>query len=313
MGITKFPYGVSSWGIPQTGNDTRNLGMWGDVLFVDGDNGSDGNAGDDPTTAKSTIGGAISAASAQDVIYVRGRGPGTDATDPQRYAENNITIPYAKYGLAVIGTTANAVNPFYCQIRGSAAGSIMTVRAPNCAIENLAFNKGSATTGLIRLEGDNGTSTTAWGTVIANCHFRNASSIANSGIVFNAGSYNSIMNCEFEACQSGIFIQSGSNYPVRSPKIYNCAFRGDNDSTVAGPNISGDGVIYEIDIKNCTFGIKPTGTFISFSAATMTGLISDCMFSHTAITVSDGGTDIDCHDNVKVAGCQDETGDTIDV
>lgn len=304
--LTGHPNGISSFGIPIApgiGN------MFGNVWFVDGNAGLDGNDGKSTSRPVATVGKAISLASKQDTIYINGLGPVvTDMTDPNAYSEQ-LTIPVGKYGMKLVGAGANRHNPFYTQIKGSAAGRIIEIKAPGTVIENLDFNKGSATTGMIYFNGDNGTTAMAWGCVIANCHIRNANSEGNAGIKFFAGSYNTIVDCIFEACATGIYVASGGTFPVRSPRIERCSFLGANQAAVTGPNIGSTGVIYELLVKDCTFERKPTGKYIVFSESTMYGEITNCWFGHgSSITPSDGGSEIDVHAQVKVDGCMDDSG-----
>jgi len=60
MGLTNFPNGVSSFGIPQVGEGIP--ATFGNVWFVDADSGSDANSGKSMTKAFATIGKAITSA-----------------------------------------------------------------------------------------------------------------------------------------------------------------------------------------------------------------------------------------------------------
>src|SRR4030042_3857713 len=103
MGLTNFPKGVSSFGIPIIGSGPGyGMDYGSTVYFVDDKNGSDSNAGTSPEAAFDTIGAAITAANAWDVIYIAPKAwtslefsyPGLNTA----YAESN-TITYAKAGL----------------------------------------------------------------------------------------------------------------------------------------------------------------------------------------------------------------------
>ena len=74
MSITRFPHGVSSFGVPITGSSEYGVPL-GKIWFVDTTNGSDGNSGLDPTQAFATIQKAITTQIAQtsglgDIIYI---------------------------------------------------------------------------------------------------------------------------------------------------------------------------------------------------------------------------------------------------
>ena len=74
MGLTNFPYGITSFGIPMLGG--QGLSMPGTSYFVDSVYGSDGNDGKSMSKAFSTILKAYSACTSgkNDVIYVIGNG-----------------------------------------------------------------------------------------------------------------------------------------------------------------------------------------------------------------------------------------------
>ncbi|MCK4824838.1 hypothetical protein KA005_54305, partial [bacterium] len=199
----------------------------------------------------------------------------------------------------------NPRNPFYTQIKANAAGWGVEIRAVSTLIENLDFNKGSATTGIIHFSGDNGTTHMGWGSLVSNCHIRNASSGANAGVTMYGGSYNTIYDTIFEACHTGVRIQSGGTFPIRSLKIQKCSFKGSNASAVGGDNIADIGascIVYELEIDDCRFEREPTGTFITLTTNTY-GLISKCHFGHAGITVS---SEIVIPATVFLAECYDD-------
>ncbi len=55
---------------------------------------------------------------------------------------------------------------------GAGSTAMLTVRSPGCLIANLGFNGASSTGGGILLD-DDGSTKTAFGTTIVNCHFKN--------------------------------------------------------------------------------------------------------------------------------------------
>lgn len=286
---------------------------WQDVWYADGDNGDDGYSGRGPADSKASISAAITAAAAQDIIYVRPRLPvATDMTDPTPYAEN-LVIPVAKYGLSIIGAGNNPRNPFYSQVKPDTAGFGVKIQAVSTLIENLDFNKGTSSTGLIYFSGDVNTTDMGWGSLIANCHLRNASSAANASVMMYGGSYNTIYNCDFEACHTGVVIQSGGTYPIRSLRIEDCRFKGANEAAVAGENIKDIGaacIVYELEILRCYFERLPTGKFINLTANTY-GLIADCQFGDADVTCWTSGKDINIPTTVFISGCYDESGTMI--
>lgn len=285
---------------------------WSKVFFVDGDHGTAGGQATSPDTAITTTTAALLLASDGDVIYVRQRAPKADATDPTSYDEN-LTIPYAKYGMSIIGTGNNPHNPFYTQIKANAAGYGVKIQAPSTTIENIDFNRGSATTGMIYFSGDVNTTDMGWGCLLSNCHLRNANGAANAGVMMYGGSYNTLYNIDFEACHTGVVIQSGGTYPIRSLRIENCRFKGANEAAVGGNNIQDVGVsciVYELEIIHCHFERKPTGKFIELSTNTY-GIISDCYYGDTGITIATDGSDVTVPITVFNTGCHDYSGSTL--
>ena len=278
---------------------------WNNVWYVDGDNGNTGYSGRGPADAKALISQAITAGAAQDIIYVRPRLPvQTDATDPTPY-EENLVIPFAKWGMSIIGAGNNPHNPFYTQVKANAAGFGVKIQAVSTLIENLDFNRGSATTGMIYFSGDVGTTDMGWGSLVSHCHLRNANSAANAAVMMYGGSYNTLYDIDFEACHTGVVIQSGGTYPIRSLRIDKCRFKGANASAVGGDNIKDIGascIVYELEIHDCRFEREPTGTFITLTANTY-GIISNCHFGHAGITV---GSEIVIPATVFLAECYDD-------
>ena len=113
MGITRFPHGISSIGVPLHGM-SGGVPILGTVYYVDGTNGLDGNTGLEPGEAFKTVQRAITVQSADttslgDVIYIM---PGT-------YTETVTTAAFDKCSL--IGPGNGSV------IMQSATGSAFTI------------------------------------------------------------------------------------------------------------------------------------------------------------------------------------------
>ena len=147
---------------------------WANFWYVDADNGSDsannGKSVDKPTA---TIQQAVTNSARGDVIFVRTRAMATGATDPVSYTEN-IVIPADKDGLSIIGIDTGRTQGGLPQLKvgDTTTQALLTVRAPGCYIANLGFNGTGATGGGILLD-DDGSTKTAFGTTIENCHFKN--------------------------------------------------------------------------------------------------------------------------------------------
>lgn len=143
------------------------------VWYVDGDNGSDSNVGNTPTTAFKTIQAAVTASSADDVIKVRTMNMAAGVTDPASYTEN-IIIPAGKSRLKIFGINSGLTQGGLPQVKvgTTTTAAILKVRAPGVLIAGLGFNGAGATGGGILLD-DDGSTKTAFGTTIFGCHFKN--------------------------------------------------------------------------------------------------------------------------------------------
>src|SRR3990172_1563972 len=82
MPITKFPNGVSSFGVPVFGNSTMDGKVWGTAYFVDAAIGTAGAAGTDPEHPLSTIQAALDkcTTSKGDRVFVRNGAYAEDLT-----------------------------------------------------------------------------------------------------------------------------------------------------------------------------------------------------------------------------------------
>jgi hypothetical protein len=132
MSLTKFPNGVSSFGIPVLGGPTLPL-TTGTYSFVDSTTGSDGNSGRDPGNPLATIDAAINkcTASKADVIVVM---PGHAET----IAAVTTLVPDVE-GITIIGLGNGDNRP---TLTYSATGSEIEIGADNIVIDNLRFVAG---------------------------------------------------------------------------------------------------------------------------------------------------------------------------
>lgn len=134
-----------------------------------------------------TIQAAVTAVSTENdptaghVILVKPSKMAAGATDPTSFAET-IIIPATMANLTIKGIFDNRTQGGLPQIKkGSGSTALLTIRAPGCTIENLGFNGSGSTGGGILLD-DDGSTKSAFGTSIINCHFKNCkgSSATNS-------------------------------------------------------------------------------------------------------------------------------------
>lgn len=308
MSLTRFPDGV--YAVPVVGANTIDTfqgtsfanpvipplgGPGGNIFFVDGDNGADGNDGLSPDTPKKTIGGAITAAAAGASIYIKPRKIAAGGTDPVNYAET-ITIPAAKSALKLIGCGNGVDQAAQPQIKkGSGSTALLTIQAPGCLIKGLTFNGGGSTGGGILLS-DDGSTVTAEGTTIDSCVFKNcvgsgATDSSTGGAVqigTNGGAWDTtIKNCLFYNNIGGFVLLGTGNAVPQDITIDNCVFScsvaTNVDTYVWGHAGSG---IADIIIKNCVFGFFPSGNTKNnfMDLTTCTGTLSGCTFSSNGKT-----------------------------
>lgn len=151
------------------GNDFAN------VLYVDGDNGSDSNNAASPTAATATVAAAVALASAGDTIYVKARKVAAGGTDPVSYTEN-IVIPATKPGLRIIGMGSGLTQGGLPQLKVGATTTspIIDIKAAGVLIAGIGINGAGATGGGILLDTDStGALSDAFGAIITGCHFKN--------------------------------------------------------------------------------------------------------------------------------------------
>lgn len=136
MGLTNFPNGVSSFGVPVLGGGANVPSTTGDYFFVDSVVGSDGNSGLNVSAPKKTLGGAAAAAAAKngsnngDVIVVA---PG--------HVENVTIAAYltlSQSGLYIIGMGTGITRPTLTWKTSTAAQII--VSGSNVVFDNFVFD-----------------------------------------------------------------------------------------------------------------------------------------------------------------------------
>ena len=188
-------------------------------IFVDGSNGGNSKNGSTPDEAVATINKAISLADAWDVIYINPKNwtsgnlwLGTSYQDTV-----NLSIPYAKQGLAMVGIGHQGLlGPPYGTVLTEVSASteaILKVHAPMCAVENLTFYKASTAVNGVYFYGDvAGTSEAALGSVY-NCHFHGCTGSSaqgsDGGAVYGHAVWGlTVDSCNFMNCGNGISFKS---------------------------------------------------------------------------------------------------------
>jgi len=297
MPFTRFPNGVSSFGTPVLGSSSLGWKKDAKVLFVDCVNGLDGYEGTSPENALKSVGRAITLAGPYGVIYVLDAG--LSGTDPVPYRETvaNLSVPYAKNNLAIVGVPHNIHDTYGLQIKAALALTtpILSVYAPFCAIENLDFNgTGDALArGNIYFRDDGDTTYQAQGSSVFNCHIRNgkgvgaASAGAGGGIVVNGGWYYIFKNNRFHRCRVGVYLTSGVS-TVQGVQIENNLFTSDDLTLVDFDIYMVDGGVYYQTALDQNAFAHAKGTYAGAASKYFhllaDGMLSDSFFASTGLT-----------------------------
>lgn len=152
MGLTHFPHGISSYGMPVTGGGAMTLPRMGgnisgsgdaQVFWVDPANGSDGNAGGDPGKALATVSAAYAKTVDKrgDVIYLLNDG-NTSGT-----AREDATITWSNDNTHLVGLCAPTMLSQRARISPTTTlGSIVTpqlvVSGNGNVFSNISFFEG---------------------------------------------------------------------------------------------------------------------------------------------------------------------------
>lgn len=265
--------------------------------YVDGDLGVDTNTGLSPTSALKTIQAAVTAAGAGSRIFIKPRAVAAGGTDPVNYAET-IIIPPGKSGLWLIGTGGGPAQGNQPQIKiGAGSTAMITVRSPGCVITGLSINGGSSTGGGILLD-DDGSTKSAFGTIISNCFFKNCvvtahDSRAGGAIYWASGGgawQVNIVGNQFYDNVGGISLTGTSNDRpkdiVISGNLFNASASSTVDSYIYGAGGSG---FNDVTITHNVFAsAKPSISSGNIALyVDLTGVASG-IFSHNMIASASG-------------------------
>jgi hypothetical protein len=186
MGLTAFPYGVSSFGIPVLGSGAGNIPVTlGNYIFVNGSTGVDDPSYGTMSKPYDTIDYAIGKVSANDVIIV---GPGHTETVS---AASGITCDVA--GITIVGLGSGSKRPTITL--GTATAASIVVSAADVTIDNILFTSALDNVATcFTITGKNFT--------IKNCEFRDASDALHflscilTGTTDNGADGLSVINCK---------------------------------------------------------------------------------------------------------------------
>lgn len=275
---------------------------WSESFFVDGDNGNDDNSGKTPDGAKKTVGSAISAASAGDTIYVMAKTMATGATDPASY-EENIIIPAAKDRLSIIGVNTGRTQGGLPQFKDGTGTTtaIVIIRAPSSYIANIGINGAGNTGGGILLD-DDGSTKTAFGTTIENCHFKNSKSSGNAstgGAIMWAATGGAwqvrIIGNLFYNCRAGIVLKGTTSSVPQDVVIEGNDFTSSVNTNVdADLYLAGGSGMSGLLIKNNNFGTVDVPAYASSPAAARYMDLTGCkgaVVGNTFACLGEGGSE----------------------
>lgn len=235
-----------------------------EIQFVDGDYGSDGNAGWSPKKAVSSITQAITniGAKSSSIIYVRPRANTTSSN--QTYYVDNVTIPVTMPGLAIVGAGSNPSRPYLgVDIKANTSTSaLFNVKASHVTLEGmrLAGTGQNATDGVAIVYAYNygNSSGSPYGLTVRGCRIDNAKT--GGGIRMDSPVGVLIENCSFHDCAVGIYStlseMAGAAF---GPVVQNCDFGGavaarDMDIYVSQGGLGNTVGHDHFVIKWCNFG-----------------------------------------------------------
>jgi len=290
----------------------------GNTWYVDGDVNASGT-GNSWDSAFKTIQEGVTAAKADDVVYVAAKKITDYTGDPTAYAET-VIIPYANAGMALVGVNRGRTQGGLPQIKigGSSTTAMITVRAPGCLIANMGINGASSTGGGILLD-DDYIAKSAFGTSIINCHLKNCKTHATDGTTGGAIMW-STHGCAWQVLISGnrfyrnltdiCLIGTGKTAP-QDVVIENNEFSNSPASTDVNIYAGGDGFGGGLMIRNNVFGAVPAissgsvalYTLLNITGTSGTGMFVDNLFGALGTTTGygDGKASADIADDIWMA------------
>ena len=292
MGLTNFPNGITSYGVPITGGN-RFASPWATHYFVDGTDGSDDNNGKTPEEAFATIQKAVTTATGGDVIYIRPKGY-TMGTGFARYTEDvDITntctgsgVTEGNAGMSLIGVTPLGVASDFMGPRWKHATThCLHTKAAATHVENIGFFCEGATYG-VQFQSDGATYTMsgAQGSSLYNCAIK-----GEGGVFSNSSDSLQIINCQFQAKYdgntSGIIITLDGTNVNRRPVVRGCHFLGGNGTAMDSAPIIWTGKVENGLIADNYFDL---GTLVQINivTASSSGLIVNNFFAEADLSTT---------------------------
>jgi len=270
MGLTRYPHGISSFGIPVLGGGS--LTTTGDIYFVQNTNGSNGNEGNDKDHPFATLDYAIGkcTASQGDIIILM---PG--------HAETTTAIALDVAGISIVGLGVGRTRPTFTAT--TAATDLIDVTVANCKIENIRLvGAASGCTSLISLVG-------AADFQAVGCSFEHGATPTSAISVGATSPRFSFIGCNFLGSANGPavaidIVATGDDDFIIRDCIFNYGRYGLDTAGIRANVDAADGGL----IQNCQFIGMDTAAidFNSSDTANIAGLILDCSIGMGADTAN---------------------------
>ena len=266
MGLTNFPNGVSSFGVPMTGTN-----IWGGKsYFVRPRTGKDGNKGDDPDRALQTIQAAHDKCTAgnNDVVYYISEATSTSASGTQQLVTSAIT--WTKSYTHLIGVSPPLAMSNRCRVGTTTAMTpMLDFDASSCVVKNFQFsqNHSHATAGAVCCDISGARN------YFENVQFQNLGALAvvddscRALTITSGNGENRFVNCAFGSGTvdavtgaSSLLEFAGANGTARNV-FENCYFLGlgsANSHFFSMPSVSG-GSAFQV-FRQCIFFNNDMGT-----------------------------------------------------
>jgi hypothetical protein len=230
MGLTHFPHGVSSFGVPLIGSGFPQV-FTPNFWFVDGDQGADGNPGKDPGAPRKTMGSVFTDAQFKsgDRIYLRGN------------IREQLVTPAGIFDVTIVGV---GNRPRHADAHtGNNGYSAATWRAPASPVagqanvrviqqgwrfENILFvmaDANSAGIEIVRNAGSGDAERDGSHCSVLGCRFAGAGIGIRSGV---AGSFTEIVfnvevaYCKFNGCTHAMLGINGNSWSIHHNEIQGC-------------------------------------------------------------------------------------------
>ena len=247
MGLTAFPNGISSFGVPIVGEGLPKLRKDAKYIFVDGDVTSGTGDGKSVNTAWTTITEALSDANDWDVIIIA----------PGDYDEGAV-LAVTQEGLTIVGS-GDANRHRSMLYSSSASHHLMTINAHNVNIFNMGFTQTKDTYSGIMCS----TTGSYFKIRISNCRFDGYG--AGEYGIHSGTTYDSpdltIDNNVFRSWQTAAIYSYATRFVIENNKIDNVAAKIGIHLPATGSNRGGG-----FCVNNYILGHNSTDTGISVGA-----------------------------------------------